>query len=99
MSDMDLELDEFLDGIPEDQIYADYIRLQSSAAGVVDIPIDPSHQTNGLPGYTLAEVLEMGHMTWNSATQFMMGETQIGLGTVIPNRATVTAIGLLKGGA
>jgi hypothetical protein len=96
----DLSLDEILGGIPEEEIHTDYIRLQSSMVGVVDVPVDPAHTTeNGLPGYTLAEVLRMGNLTWNSATQFMMGETQIGMDAVIPNRATVTAIGLLKGGA
>jgi hypothetical protein len=97
---LDLSLDQFLEGLPENEIHTDYIRLQSSMAGVRDIPVDPNHVTeNGLPGYALGEVLRMGNMTWNNQTQFFLGEAQIDLNAVIPNRATVTAIGLLKGGA
>ncbi len=97
---MDLHLDEFLGGVPEADIHTDYIRIQSSMGGVRDISVDPNHVTeNGLPGYHLGEVLQMAGFTYNNATQFFLGETQIDSNAIVPVRSTVTAIGLLKGGA
>ena len=92
-------LDAFLTGLPENEIPTAFIRIQSSAAGVRDIAADPEHVTaNGLPGYELREVLQMALLTWNNETQFWAGETQVDADYVVPIGATITAIGVVKGG-
>ena len=100
VSDEPSELDAILGDLPEETISAAYIRVQSSMAGVRDIPVEAGHiTTSGLPGYTLQEVLALGNLTWNQQTQFFAGETQVDLSYVVPVNSTVTAVGVLKGGA
>ena len=74
------------------------IRIQSSAGGVIDVPVEADHRVDGLPGYTLAEVLEAANVTASPSTQYWLGETQINLDTVVAPGATITGIGLMKGG-
>jgi hypothetical protein len=92
-------LDQFLAGIPAEEMPTDFVRIVSSAGGgAYDIPIDPEHTVNSLPGYTLRELLEMGNLAHNAATQFWSGEIQINLDQILANGAEVTAVGVLKGG-
>ena len=53
------DLDVFLGGLPEETVPTTYIRIQHSAVGVRDVPVEEDHQVNGLPGYILQEVLQM----------------------------------------
>lgn len=92
------DLDVFLGGLPEETVPTTYIRIQHSAVGVRDVPVEENHQVNGLPGYTLQEVLQMAQLTYNNATQFWAGETQVDLSYIAPINSTITAVGLLKGG-
>ena len=92
------DLDVFLGGLPEETIPTTYIRIQHSAVGVRDIPVDETHTVNGLPGYVLSEVLEMGHLTYTNQTQFWAGETQVDPSFVAPINSVITAVGVLKGG-
>lgn len=95
----DDELDDFLSGLDPDEMPTDFVRITSSAGGGVrDIPIDPAHEVNGLPGYTLRDILDMGQLTYTGATQFWAGETQVDLDTVLSSGAVVTAVGVVKGG-
>lgn len=92
-------LDTFLAGIPAEEMPTDFVRIVSSAGGgAFDVPIDPTHTTNGLPGYPLRELLEMGNVTYNAATQFWAGETQVDLNHILSTGAQVTAVGVVKGG-
>lgn len=74
------------------------IRIQSSAGGVIDVPTSEDHMVDGVPGYRLADVLDMANLTVSPSTQYWLGETQINPDTVVAPGAVVTAIGLMKGG-
>lgn len=74
------------------------IRIQSSAGGTVDVPVSEDHTVNGIPGYTLSELLDMAGLTVSPSTQYWLGETQIQPDAVLAPGAVVTAIGLMKGG-
>lgn len=93
-------MDQFLAGLDAEQMPTEnYVRITSSAnGGVVDVPIDPEHTVNGLPGYTLREVLDLGNLTWNAATQFWAGETELNMDAILATGAQVTAVGVVKGG-
>lgn len=92
------DLNEFLSGLPKDEIPTAYIRVQHSSLGVSDVPVDENVMTDNLPGMRLSDVLALGNLTWNRGTQFFMGETEINPSTIVPVYSTVTAVGILKGG-
>ena len=74
------------------------VRIQSSAGGVIDVPVEEDHMEGNFPGYLLADLLDMANLTVAPNTQYWLGETQVQLDTVIAPGATITAIGLMKGG-
>jgi hypothetical protein len=66
---------------------------------VVNIPVDPDTQTNGLPGLPLSQVLTSGRITWDSSAQFFIDRQPVGLEYLVQPGVRVATLGNVKGGA
>ena len=92
-------LEEFLDGLDDPEVLGPVIYITSTTTGRMVVPAEEDHTCDGVPGYSIREILREAMLTIRpGATQFWVEGNQADMDFVLPIGATLTVIGPVKGG-